>query len=222
MSSAVDICNLALSYLGDTATVASIDPPEGSAQSEHCARFFPIARDALLAMHPWSFATRREPLALLDVTNDQWDYVYAAPNLLSSVLAVIASDAADDYTSTAVPETGDTSPPLTAYGAYTPQPYARETLSDGSQVILTNQEDAVIRYVAKVTDPGQFDALFVICLSWRLAAMLAGPLIKNEAGAAESKRCLAMFLAELKAARENDANQRQVKPFQVVPWMAGR
>ena len=59
MSSEVAICNLALAHLGDSATVASIDPPEGSAQSEHCARFYPIARDALLEMHAWKFATRR-------------------------------------------------------------------------------------------------------------------------------------------------------------------
>ena len=59
MASDVEICNLALSHLGDTATVASIDPPEGSAQAEHCARFYPIARDALLEKHDWSWATRR-------------------------------------------------------------------------------------------------------------------------------------------------------------------
>ncbi len=50
MPSVVDLCNLALAYLGDDATVASIDPPEGSAQAEHCQRFYPIARDTLLQM----------------------------------------------------------------------------------------------------------------------------------------------------------------------------
>ena len=59
MASEVDICNLALSHLGDTATIASLDPPEGSAQAEHCARFYPIARDSLLEMHAWGFATSR-------------------------------------------------------------------------------------------------------------------------------------------------------------------
>ena len=63
MASEVEICNLALSHLGDTATVASSDPPEGSAQAEHCARFYPIARDALLEMQNWKFATRRATLA---------------------------------------------------------------------------------------------------------------------------------------------------------------
>ena len=46
MASVADICNMALGHLGDSATVASIDPPEGSAQAEHCARFYPMVRDA--------------------------------------------------------------------------------------------------------------------------------------------------------------------------------
>ena len=40
MASEVEICNLALARLGDAATVVSIDPPEGSAQAEHCAMFY--------------------------------------------------------------------------------------------------------------------------------------------------------------------------------------
>ena len=59
MSSEIDICNLALARLGDDATVASIDPPEGSAQAEQCARFYSIARDTMLEMHDWRFATKR-------------------------------------------------------------------------------------------------------------------------------------------------------------------
>ena len=42
MASEIDIVNLALSRLGDDATVASLYPPEGSAQAEHGARFYPV------------------------------------------------------------------------------------------------------------------------------------------------------------------------------------
>lgn len=62
MPSAVTICNLALAHLGDSATVSSIDPPEGSAQAEHCARFYPVALGLLLEAHPWNFATKRSRL----------------------------------------------------------------------------------------------------------------------------------------------------------------
>jgi len=67
MASDVDLGNLMLSHLGDDATVTNLNPPEGSSQAEHVAVFFPIARDSLLEMHNWNFATRRAPLAETDL-----------------------------------------------------------------------------------------------------------------------------------------------------------
>ena len=77
MASDVGICNLALSRLGDAATVSSIDPPEGSTQADLCATFYPMARDSLLEMHAWAFATRRVDLSLLTAETDAWVYAYA-------------------------------------------------------------------------------------------------------------------------------------------------
>ena len=68
MSSVVDICNIALSRLGDRATVTSIDPPEGSAQADHCRRFYPIALKTILATYNWSFATTRKELMPIRLT----------------------------------------------------------------------------------------------------------------------------------------------------------
>ena len=96
MASEVDICNLALGHLGDNATVASLEPPEGSAQAEHCARFYPIARDALQEMHPWNFCTKRIALALIDgVSYSQWKYVYAEPSGVIQTAACLLSPASN-------------------------------------------------------------------------------------------------------------------------------
>ena len=62
MASVVDLCNLSLARLGDEANVVSIEPPDGSAQAAHCARFLPMVRDSLLQAHAWGFALRREAL----------------------------------------------------------------------------------------------------------------------------------------------------------------
>ena len=70
MASAVDICNLALSRIGDIASVQSIDPPEASAQAIHCARFYPVARDSMLERHPWGFATLRKTLKSIMAEHD--------------------------------------------------------------------------------------------------------------------------------------------------------
>lgn len=201
MSSEVAICNLALAHLGDSATVASIDPPEGSAQSEHCARFYPIARDALLEMHAWKFATRRARLAALEVDTFDWAFAYAEPTGCLRTLAVLSDTSAS-----------------TAEG----QPYETESSSSGASIIYTNQADAVLRYVVRVIDTTKFPPLFVDTLAWLLTSYLAGPVIKGDAGAAAGKSAYQNFLFALSLAKTSDANQRKLDLAHTPDWIANR
>jgi hypothetical protein len=226
MASEVDICNLALAHLGDSATVASISPPEGSAQAEHCARFYPIARDSLLEMHNWNFSTKR--ILLAQVTNDwnMWQYAYGLPNNCINPISVISSEAYDDYATqfvpTDTPQFSHNYSPVIAAGRYVPQPFTIETIADGTHVLYTNLENAVLRYQASVDDTTEFSSLFVMTLSWHLASMLAGPVIKGDVGAAEAKRCAQMMAGYLAEAKKSDGNQRSVKVEHIVPWTSGR
>ncbi len=222
MASVVDICNLALAHLGDDATVSSIDPPEGSAQAEHCKRFYAMARDGLLLMHTWGFSTKRILLASVTNPYTQWDYAYAMPADCSNVISVLPSDSVDDYSGRMIPTEAPHFPPFISAGMYLPQPYAVEADVSGNKVIYTNQEDALLRYQALVTDPTKFDALFVLALTWYLASMLAGPILKGDAGAKQAARCMQMFGAHLQQARAIDSNQRNIKPEHIVPWTSGR
>lgn len=201
MASVIEICNLALSHLGDTATVASINPPEGSAQAEHCARFYPMARDALLEMHNWKFATRRVLLAQLLTESWSWSFAYGMPANAIKIVAVLPYEAASDAES---------------------EDFEVECSDAGTVQIFSNTERACVRYIAQVTDTTTFSPLFVMALSYQLAAMLAGPIIKGDAGAAEAKRCLGMAQGFLTRASVEDANQRKITRDHNVPWMAGR
>lgn len=216
--SEVDICNDALAYLGDTATVSSLVPPEGSAQAELCARFYPRARNICLEAHQWNFATRRAALALLTATNDQWLYVYAVPNYLLNVIAIIPPDVTDDYNSVSLEEDVETA----MFSMASAQPYAIETTSTGAIVICTNQVDAVCRYTQTVTDTTKYPQFFQLAISWLLASMLAGPIIKGDVGAAEAKRCLQLHAAYLSRAMVLDTNQRKANINHTVPWTADR
>lgn len=244
MASEVEICNLALAHLGDAATVASINPPEGSAQAEHCARFYPVARDALLEMHDWSFATKRVTLPML-ATNPtiQWGYAYAAPNDMVNVISVLDSQAPDDSSAplfanaiyAGYPTTlgiGDMSnyQVIPQMGLYMPQPFSLEVGVDGSDVIYTNQENAALRYVAKVTDTTKFSPLFVRVLAASLASMLAGPVLKGEAGATMSMRWQIVAFGQdgksglFAAATASDSGNKRtgVRDRQQVSWVVGR
>lgn len=222
MASEVEICNLALSHLGDRATVASIDPPEGSAQAEHCARYYPVARDSLLEMHTWNFATRRTTLAQVTMPFSQWQFAYPMPADCLSVIAILPPGASDDYTAPIPTSYTQGGIPLAAQGVNTPQPYVCEVDGQGNRLIYTNVEGALVRYIALVTNTTNFTPLFVQALSWHLAAMLAGPILKGEAGAAQARTCEQMASYYLGKAINSDSRQREVRPLHTVSWMAAR
>lgn len=207
MASEIDISNLALGHLGDTASVASLDPPEGSAQAEHCARFYPIARDSLLELHDWKFATRRTTLAELTSHTAAWGYAYAKPADCIRVIGIHDLTATDDQI---------------AAGVQVGQAFTVEINDSEAEVILTDQEDATAWYVARTTDTTKFSPLFTLSLSHQLAAMLAGPVLKGDAGAAEGKRQAALAKFYLDKAIASDARQRKVVPEHTPGWISGR
>jgi hypothetical protein len=201
MATEVEICNLALSHLGDEATVSSIDPPEGSPQAEHCARFYPIARDVLLEMHDWSFATRRVTLPVLSVPSWSWMFAYAWPSECIRILAVLPYGASTDDDS---------------------QDYETESISDGTKIILTNAESASCRYIAAVNETSRFPPLFVESLARLLASYLAGKLVKGEAGRKAAMDQLAAFNMTFARATVSDANQKKGNVKHTPSWIGVR
>jgi hypothetical protein len=217
MTTAVAIANLALSHLGDDATVVSLEPPEGSAQAEQAALFYPIARDALVEMYPWNFALRRATLALLEeepVT--QWAYGYALPSNVLGVFSVQGPDDTDDFVS---PAYG----PLVAINGV--HDFEIEGLADGTRVLYTNVADARIRYTVAVTVPSFFPPLFTLALSYFLASFLAGPVLKGETGRTVAAQMLQIMGGFLNKAQTQDAKQRRasrVRDAHVAPWVGAR
>jgi hypothetical protein len=187
MASAVVIANLALSHLGADATVASLDPPDGSVEAEHCAQFFDVARDVLLEMHNWSFATTRVSLAATSTTYSGWTYAYALPGDCLRVLTVFSNGYTDD-------EDGSTD-------------FQIEADANGNKVILSNEILASARFTRRVTDTTRFSPLFTDALTWLLAAYVAGPLLKGDTGTAAAKLCYGTFTGQFAHAAASDANQ---------------
>lgn len=224
MASAIDICNEALSHLGDSATVSSIDPPEGSPQAEHCARFYGTSLATLIELHSWSFATRRAPLARVANPSSTWSYAYAVPSDCINIFGVLAPDAANDN-STAMQSQGYASPYFenaSVGGVYTPQQFISETDANGLEIILTNQVNAVLRYTRLVTDTTRFTPMFSEALTWMLASKLAGPVLKGEMGRDTGVKCMQVAMTWLARAKDSDASQQRVDPQHHVSWMNAR
>lgn len=201
MASAVDIVNLALARLGDSAEVTAISPPDGSAQAAQAARFYPIARDALLEMHDWAFATRRAVGSELDVTVDGWEYVYQLPNECLKVLNVWQSGQSDEA------EGWD---------------FLVESDSDQGTVIYTNCPEATFRFIVRVSDTTKFTPIFTTALSFILASYLAGPILKGETGMQVSQSMFKLFMSEFAKAAASDAANRKFKPKHNPEFLAAR
>jgi hypothetical protein len=198
----VDIVNLALARLGDEATVSSIDPPDGSAQATHCARFYPMARDAILDQGQWSFSTTRGTLNLLSVVpKSGWLYAYAPPSIFLNIIALFVSGATDDHN---------------------PQQFIMESLEDGTTVVYSNIQSPVCMYSFRVTDPSKFPPLMVESLVLLLMSYLAGPIIKGSEGIKLSQQYYSMFGRVLSLAMASDAAQRKVTRVHTPDFIAAR
>jgi hypothetical protein len=214
MATAIDICNMALSHLGQDSQVVNIDPPDPDPMSRRCAIFYPQARDEALQSANWSFNTRRAPLAeFSDVPLFGWRRAYALPAECLHVAGVFPPDAFSDLSPVYRTDPYGSQWPL--FAGYTPQPYVVEE-RDGSPVLYTDQENAVVLYRAKITDATRFTPLFSTAVSYRLAAFLAGPIIRGSEGANAAKEYLSIYAEFLSRASIVDANQSN-REMLVIP-----
>lgn len=199
MASEVDICNLALSNLGASVTLSSIKPPEGSAYAEYCALYYPIARNMLLEMHAWGFATIERRLAMKNKPELGYRFCYVVPDDCLKIIRLSCEQ---------------------VYGQYLQ--YERRTLDNGEQVILTNSENVSAVYIKNITDTTRYSPLFITTLAWQLASMLAAVVVKGSEGMKVAQMCTQYVAAYLSQARVSDSMQHYVRPDYVPSSIKAR
>lgn len=146
-----EICNLALSYLGDGRINSLQDDSE---EGKRCAVHYDQDRQKLLLAYPWGFAKKIEKLALYTDALPGWKYAYAYPSSCIAVRFVYDEDHAQ------VKEQRK-------------QDYEIMMMSEYRRAILTDVEDAYAEFTADVKDPELFSPDFADALSHQLAASLA-------------------------------------------------
>lgn len=191
MAAVIDIANRALGLLGDRANVTSIEPPEGSAQADHIARFWPMVRDTALAARDWSFASVYEDLTELSATFPGWRHVFAQPNNCLIIRQLRFGDM--DWC-----DLGDARLPEYMLGSLN---------ITGAQIIATNTPAVQARFTRRVVDPTRYSPHFTNAVTFLLAAYLAGPIIKGRAGSGAGDAMLQRYYQALGEADVLDANQ---------------
>lgn len=184
------VANQALTRIGHTRLLQSTDDPGPEAATVR-AHLTDMA-DAVLEDFPWPFATRTVALPLLAAARNGWEYAYSVP--------------ADFLYAQALDVEGTRPDALTAA---TRVPYTIEAndAADGL-VLLTDAEDAVLRYTARVP-LGVFSAQAADALAWRLASELALALPKD---VNKARAMLAMYESALARAHTSQLRQGQDAP----------
>lgn len=143
MTSEVDICNIALTRLGEPMITSLLGSSKGAM---YCNLHYPRTRDAILRAHPWNFALKRVELSLAtDTPAFEFDYAFDLPvDCLKVIRTRWDAEATEGV----------------------------EYRIEGHQ-LLCNEETAAIEYIAKITNPDLYDPLFVDLLAHRLAAEIA-------------------------------------------------
>jgi len=197
MTSAVKLCNAALSLIGGSARVVAISPPDGSAEAGHCANFYDMARREALELATPRFALARATLAELATNpSDGWAYAYARPSLCLKPLRIIrALSGLTVFTEDEV--------------TYDPNDRGGADFDVEADTIFTNEPSAVLLYLVDSQDIGKWTPQFSTGFSMLLASYLAGPIVKGLEGAKVGASWRQQAEAKLARAASSSANASQ-------------
>lgn len=192
--------NLALGRIGVGQAIAALT--EQSVTAKTCNRFFEQCRQEVLRAHPWGFALRAEPLALVaNQTFPGWSYVYQYPDECLMVRAVADENGLRVIRDAFLSCDCDRDSTLQALKT----PYQVALKDDGaSQIILSDLTDAWAFFTVDVSNTGAWPADFGSVFAWRLAMEIGGPLSgQRELVAAAEQRYLA-WMSQAAAANMNE------------------
>ena len=210
-TSDTEICNIALTRIGHKQITAL---SEGTKAGDLCTLHYARTRNAILRAHPWNFAIRRVTLALDATTpNHEFSYRHALPEgpTPPRCLKVIRTHwEAEGITGAAI----YTFPGLMGYAPDT-IPYRIE-----GRYLYCNETVAKIEYIGEITDPTEYDELFVDLFAQRLAAELAIALTDNQSAAKTLWDVYAMKLAEARTTDAQEGTPREI--VDLSPWITVR
>lgn len=196
MTSATDICNTALTLLGETPNISSIDPPDGSMFAQKCARFYPMARTMVAEARNWSFVRRRKALAPLTDNPSTYPFAYALPAECMRPRVLLPANA---------------SPRDEMEGG-------EDFLVEG-RALYTCTENPTLLYSVDEPDITKWSPSAQYALAVRLAAFLSGAIVQDFA---QTKGLLQMYALALSESAQVNANVGQTTYHHEPAWITQR
>lgn len=156
LATEVDVCNHALSMLGESRITSLEDNTE---RARICNVIYDETRDELLADFEWPFAVDRRALAAVSETNlTPFEYKYALPSDYLMLLDILDDDTYDVL-----------------------ENYKLKTLEykiEGNKLLI-DLSPCYVRYIKRVTTPNLYPESFTSALVYSIAAKIAPRLSQN-------------------------------------------
>ena len=144
----IEIINMALARIG----VGSIERmDESSEAARQTQAFYEHVRRTVLRKYPWSFASRRAELALLEEEPVAYQYAYRQPSDALYIRRLYKKDSKKPWD----------------------KRHYKCTSDKEGRIIYTNEPFAQVEYTADISDTSLFDDTFIEAMSWKLAAEVA-------------------------------------------------
>jgi hypothetical protein len=210
---------MALSHLGISQGIQSINPPDQSANAAACAFWYPKMRNWLLQSAPWDFADVCITLASDPTVYPGYAYAYQYPNDCLQAMAVTTEYGQRFGQSFWSSWWGGFQSPV--FGGIPKIPYkVVQSQQSGKAILCDLASPAYLFYVQCVTDSSLFSPMFCDALSYYVAYRIGGTLRQNMqkimaiAQAANQMRLEAIA----QAMNESQQDPERVSPSISVRW----
>jgi len=197
MTTAEDICNLALGSIG-LSPISSLSQSTQNART--CNLFYAIVRDSYLIEHDWSFCAKI--IELTEETTEVEGYDWARYKFSYPVDCLKARRITDGESNYSYP-----------FIIRDVEISLVET-----KLIFTGIEEAFLEYTLAMTDPDSFDQTFLMALSKKIAFEISWPLTKD---AKIQKQAFDQYLIADNAAKQKDGSERLIEPYPLT-WEEAR
>lgn len=177
MASSIEICNLALGFLGQNPILNLLDPQ--NSQEQLCAQYYDPARRAVLEEVEWTFAVKRVIIEG-DTLAPEWGY-QNRHILPGDLLRIVFCDNQNNER------------------RYTDFDWRME---DGA--VVADASKIFVRYVADIIDTNKFSANFIQCLAARLAVDMCIAITENRSLRADLDKT---YQEKLRLAANTDSRQ---------------
>ncbi len=188
-TSDVAICNIALQKLG-AARITSL--AEDSVEARECNACYEQQRDAELRKHPWNFAIARVSLPA-DATAPAFGPAnsFTLPSDFLRLLPVDPEEVIND----------------------------EDWRIEGKKILTNDSAPLQVRYIYRVTDPNEFDSLFVEALASKIAFQICEKITQSNQKKAAAAEDYKMAIA---AARRINAFENVAQEPPPDPWDTAR